>query len=106
MKKGTAQTIAKQAAKILDNPTSSKTARSLAGSALTQSKAPAERTSSRSAPKRPSLPARSGACDCDERQPQPAKSSGQLCDPAWYLGPDTPPPCHRRPSTKECGSAK
>lgn len=45
MKKGTAQKIAKQAAKVLDNPASSRTAKRLAGSALTQSKAPNERTS-------------------------------------------------------------
>lgn len=45
MKKGTAQKIAKQAAQILDNPNSSTTAKRLAGSALTQSKAPKERTS-------------------------------------------------------------
>ena len=47
MKKGTAQKIAKQAAKILDNPSSSQTAKRLAGSALTQSKAPNERTSAK-----------------------------------------------------------
>lgn len=45
MKKGTSQKIAKQAAKILDNPSSSTIAKRLAGSALTQSKAPKERTS-------------------------------------------------------------
>jgi hypothetical protein len=45
MKRGTTQKIAKQAAKILDNPSSSTVAKRLAGSALTQSKAPSERTS-------------------------------------------------------------
>jgi hypothetical protein len=47
MKKGTAQKIAKLAAKVLDNPSSSKAAKIVAASALTQSKAPSETTSAR-----------------------------------------------------------
>jgi hypothetical protein len=47
MKKGTAPKIARLAAKVLDNPQSSKTARTVAASALTQSKAPGETTSAR-----------------------------------------------------------
>lgn len=47
MKKGTAQQIAKLAAKVLDNPASSKAAKTVAASALTQSKAPGETTSAR-----------------------------------------------------------
>lgn len=47
MKKGTAQRIAKLAAKVLDNPASSKTAKTVAASALTQSKAPGETTSAK-----------------------------------------------------------
>jgi hypothetical protein len=45
MKKGTGPKIAKLAAKILDNPNSGVKAKELAGSALTQSRAPKERTS-------------------------------------------------------------
>lgn len=47
MKKGTDSKIAKLAAKVLDNPASSKAARIVAASALTQSKAPGEVTSAR-----------------------------------------------------------
>lgn len=47
MKKGTAAKIAKVAARVLDNPMSSKKARMVASSALTQTKAPGERTSAR-----------------------------------------------------------
>jgi hypothetical protein len=47
MKKGTAPRIAKIAARVLDNPQSSKPAKIVAASALTQSKAPAEQTSTR-----------------------------------------------------------
>lgn len=47
MKKGTAPKIAKIAARVLDNPASSKAAKSVAASALTQSKAPGEKTSAR-----------------------------------------------------------
>lgn len=47
MKKGTGGKIAKIAARVLDNPASSAAAKKVAASALTQSKAPAERTSAR-----------------------------------------------------------
>jgi hypothetical protein len=45
MKKGTGSKIAKIASRVLDNPASSPLAKKVAGSALTQSKAPGERTS-------------------------------------------------------------
>lgn len=45
MKKGTSQKIARLASRILGNPNAGAKAKELAGSALTQSKAPAERTS-------------------------------------------------------------
>ena len=47
MKKGTSPNIAKVAARVLDNPSSSKPAKTVAASALTQSKAPSEKTSPR-----------------------------------------------------------
>lgn len=47
MKKGTGGKIAKIAARVLDNPASSEAAKKVAASALTQSKAPSERTSAR-----------------------------------------------------------
>jgi hypothetical protein len=47
MKKGTAQRIAKVASRVLDNPASSKSAKIVAASALTQTKAPDEKTSAR-----------------------------------------------------------
>jgi len=47
MKKGTGGKIAKIAARVLDNPASSKKAKIVAASALTQSKAPGERTSAK-----------------------------------------------------------
>lgn len=49
MKKGTSQNIAKIASKVLDNPNSSKLAKKVAGSALTQTKNPSERTSAQAA---------------------------------------------------------
>lgn len=47
MKKGTAKQIAETASRVLDNPASSKAAKTVAASALTQSKAPGETTSAR-----------------------------------------------------------
>jgi hypothetical protein len=47
MKKGTASKIAKIAARVLDNPASSEKAKIVAASALTQTKAPRERTSAK-----------------------------------------------------------
>ena len=44
-KRGTNSPVARAAARILNNPNSSPRARRVAGSALTQSKAPKERTS-------------------------------------------------------------
>ncbi len=45
MKKGTSSNIAKVASRVLDNPASSTLAKKVAASAMTQSKAPNERTS-------------------------------------------------------------
>lgn len=45
MRKGTSPKIAKLAAKVLENPSSGTKVRELAGSALTKSKGPSERTS-------------------------------------------------------------
>jgi hypothetical protein len=45
MKKGTSQKVVKLAGKLLENPNSSLKVRKLAASALTQFKAPIERTS-------------------------------------------------------------
>lgn len=45
MKQGTGPKAAKAAARVLDNPSSGKASKTAAGSALTQSKAPKERTS-------------------------------------------------------------
>src|SRR6266404_5664828 len=45
MKKGTSPRAAKAASRVLDNPSSGKAAKTAAGSALTQSKAPPETTS-------------------------------------------------------------
>jgi hypothetical protein len=47
MKKGTSQNIAKIASRVLDNPATSEAAKKVAASALTQSKAPGERTSAK-----------------------------------------------------------
>lgn len=47
MKKGTGGKIAKIASRVLDNPASSAAAKKVAASALTQSKAPGERTSAK-----------------------------------------------------------
>lgn len=47
MKKGTGPKIAKIASRVLDNPAASKAAKTVAASALTQSKNPAETTSAR-----------------------------------------------------------
>jgi hypothetical protein len=49
MKKGTNSKIGKIASRVLDNPASSPLARKVAGSALTQSKNPSERTSAQAA---------------------------------------------------------
>lgn len=49
MKKGTGGKIAKIASRVLDNPASSKLGKVVAGSALTQSKNPNERTSAKAA---------------------------------------------------------
>ena len=48
-KVGTASPIAKLAAKLLDNPRTSKAVKTVAGSALTQSKNPRETTSANAA---------------------------------------------------------
>lgn len=45
MKRGTSPKAAKAASRVLDNPSSGKAAKTAAGSALTQSKAPRETTS-------------------------------------------------------------
>jgi hypothetical protein len=47
MKKGTAPKIAKIASRVLDNPASSKPAKIVAASALTQTQNPSEKTSAR-----------------------------------------------------------
>lgn len=49
MKKGTSPKAAKAASRVLDNPSSGKAAKTAAGSALTQSKAPGETTSPKAA---------------------------------------------------------
>lgn len=49
MKRGTSPSAARSAARVLDSPSSGRASRTAAGSALTQSKAPAERTSARAA---------------------------------------------------------
>jgi len=48
-KRGTSPSVARTAAKVLENPSSGKSSRTAAGSALTQSKAPSERTSAHAA---------------------------------------------------------
>lgn len=45
MKQGTGRSAARSAARVLDNPSSGTNSKKAAGSALTQSKAPKERTS-------------------------------------------------------------
>jgi hypothetical protein len=47
MKKGTAKQIAEIASRVLDDPQASKAAKTVAASALTQTKAPGETTSAR-----------------------------------------------------------
>ncbi len=49
MKRGTGPSAARSAAKVLSNPSSGKNSQKAAGSALTQSKAPSERTSAAAA---------------------------------------------------------
>ena len=49
MKRGTGRSAARSAAKVLDNPSSGANSKKAAGSALTQSKAPGERTSAAAA---------------------------------------------------------
>ncbi|HZI85522.1 MAG TPA: hypothetical protein VFD48_01725 [Pyrinomonadaceae bacterium] len=49
MKHGTGLKAARAAARVLDNPSSGRASKTAAGSALTQSRAPKERTSTRAA---------------------------------------------------------
>lgn len=49
MKHGTGRRAAKAAARVLDSPSSGRASKTAAASALTQSRAPKERTSSRAA---------------------------------------------------------
>jgi hypothetical protein len=49
MKRGTSQSAARSASRVLDSSSSGRNSRTAAGSALTQSKAPRERTSANAA---------------------------------------------------------